>query len=131
MDFENQKKMTEALTEAIQIISNHNTGKKEANLIISAQILKVVNLEESRYQVKYLSSNFEVSSLCREMKYSEGDLVYIIIPNGDFNSDKFILSLVAAPANLTLDIENTKVLSGSSVFSLAEYINDCIDKKMK
>ena len=126
MDFREQNQMTDALTSAIQIISAHNTTKKEATIIITAEIKNILDSSNGKYEVQYLDNKFEVFSFCNQLQYNVGDLVYVIIPNGDFNTKKIILSNFTTPVNLFLDVDKIKVIDNNIEYNFKEYLKNLI-----
>lgn len=89
-----QRDVANALTEAMQKIAESNAQSKEATLVIEAEIVEIVDEGLGTYIVKYLGNKFNATTAHTEILYEVGDLVYVIIPNGNFDKNKIILSPV-------------------------------------
>ena len=102
-----QNEVAKALTSAIQTIAESNAQSKEATLTIEAEIVDVIDEGLGTYIVNYLGNKFEASTSHNEITYSVGDRVYVIVPNGNFDKNKIILSPVV-PGTSTYASTDTK-----------------------
>ena len=93
-----QNDVTNALTSAIQTIAESKVQSKEATLVIEAEIVEVIDEGLGTYKIKYLGNQFEATTAHTEVAYQIGDMVYVVVPNGDFDKNKVILSPVAPNA---------------------------------
>ena len=117
-----QSQVTAALTEAIQTISQSAAASKAATLTVKAEITEVVDEGLGIYQVTYLGNTFEASTTHSEIIYSVGDLVYVIIPNGNFDETKLILSPVNSESTVYASTVN-----GEYYVSLGDNLFKSID----
>lgn len=85
---------SENLFDAIEIIAQDKIDKANLNKTIQATIVKTMDSALGKYKVKYQDSYFYVYTMNSDIKYLDGCSVYVLIPNGDFNQDKFIISAV-------------------------------------
>ena len=92
-----QNQVTDALTEAIKTIADSSVQSKDATLTIEAEIVDVIDEGLGTYTVKYLGNKFEATTAHTEVTYQIGDIVYVVVPNGNFDKNKIILS-PAAPS---------------------------------
>ena len=125
-----QNEVTNALTEAIQTISQSTTNAKEATLVVEAEITKVIDAGIGTYKVKYLGNIFEATTAHTEIEYSIGDMVYIIIPNGDFGKNKIILSPVTPSTAVyaTTKDKETYITIGDNLFAFVDDVSLCTYK---
>ncbi len=98
-DYENR------ILDAIETITTNAINKAGYDRTIQATIVDSVNSLLGKYIVKYQDSEFEAFSNNTEIYYPSGTLVNILVPNGDFNLDKMIIS--AADKN---QIEYTNII---------------------
>lgn len=89
-----QNQVTDALTEAIKTIADSSVQSKNATLTIEAEIVDVIDEGLGTYTVKYLGNKFEATTAHTEVTYQIGDMVYVLVPNGNFDKNKIILSPV-------------------------------------
>lgn len=118
-----QSDMTTALTEAIQTISKSNANAISSTLVVEAEIVDVIDAGLGTYKIKYLGNVFEANAAHTEIAYEINDLVNVIIPNGDFNKNKIILSPINASDVVygsTTD-DTVYIPLGDNLF---KYIND-------
>jgi hypothetical protein len=122
-----QNEVTNALTEAIQTISQSNANAKEATLVVEAEITKVIDAGIGTYKVKYLGNIFEATTAHTEIEYSIGDMVYVIIPNGDFGKNKVILSPVTPSTAVyaTTKDKETYITIGDNLFASVADVTLC------
>ena len=94
MSITTQNDVTNALTTAIQTIAESNAQAKEATLTIEAKIVEKVDEGLGTYIVEYLGNKFEATAAHTEITYEIDDMVYVVVPNGNFDKNKIILSPV-------------------------------------
>lgn len=87
-----QNEVTNALTAAMKIMADSSAQSKLATLTVEAEVTAIVDKGNGIYKVSYLGSAFEATAANTETTYEIGDMVYVIIPNGDFEKNKIILS---------------------------------------
>ena len=88
-----QNDVTNALTSAIQTIAESKVQSKEATLVIEAEIVEVIDEGLGTYKIKYLGNQFEATTAHTEMAYQIGDMVYVVVPNGDFDKNNLIFHI--------------------------------------
>ena len=118
-DYENR------ILDAIETITTNAINKAGYDKTIQATIIDSVDNLMGKYAVKYQDSEFEVYASNTDIFYPSGTLVNILVPNGDFNLDKMIIS--AADKN---QIEYTNIIeeedryqntSGNTIASSQEF----------
>ena len=82
------------LIETMQIIAESSAKKVDAALVVEAEICAVADAGKGVYKAKYLGNILTVSASEPSVVYNVGDLVNVVIPNGDFSKTKTILGLV-------------------------------------
>lgn len=118
-DYENR------ILDAIETITTNAINKAGYDRTIQATIVESVDSGLGKYIVKYQDSEFEAYSNNIDIYYPSGTLVNILVPNGDFNLDKIIIS--AKDKN---QIEYTNIIeeeeryqndSGNAISSIQEF----------
>ena len=122
-----QSEVAKALTTAIQTIAESNAQSKEATLTIEAEIVDIIDEGLGTYMVSYLGNKFEASTTHGEVVYSVGDKVYVIVPNGNFDKNKIILSPVVpyTATYASTDTKNTYITLGDNIFMKVPDVNLC------
>lgn len=94
----------ESLLQSMQLLAESAAHKTQGTMIIDAEIAEILDEGKGLYSVNYTGNKFEAYAIA-EVAYSVGDKVSILIPNGDFSSQKKILGGSSA----TTSIVDTKV----------------------
>ena len=125
-----QNDITNAMLESVQLLADHSAQTKEATLVVEAEIVKVVDEGLGTYTVKYLNNKFNATAAHTEITYKVGDNVYIVIPNGDFDKNKVILSPVAPSTATYATTESTTkyVPIGDNLFKSVPDVELCTYK---
>lgn len=117
-------KYADAISQAIQTIADSSARNKEATLVVEAEVVEIVDAGIGIYNVKYLGNVFKASSSNVDTTYKIGDIVYILIPNGNFDNNKIIISLV----NVIKASGSTK--GGSNYVTISDNLIEDIDIKL-
>lgn len=125
-----QRDVTNALTAAMQAIAESNAQAQDATLTIEAEIVEVIDEGLGTYKVLYLGNKFEATTAHTEITYEVGDMVYVVVPNGNFDKNKIILSPVtpSTAAYATTDNGHTYVTLGENLFSSVSDVALCTYK---
>ncbi len=98
-----------SLFEAMKVFSDYTAANSDATITIQAAITSIVDAGTGEYSVEYLGNTFSVYANSN-ITYSVGDVVYILVPDGDFSKNKVILSLVNPVAETFInDADVTKI----------------------
>lgn len=98
-----------SLFEAMKVFSDYTAANSDATITIQATITSIVDAGTGEYSVEYLGNTFSVYANSN-VTYSVGDVVYILVPDGDFSKNKVILSLVNPVAETFInDADITKI----------------------
>ena len=130
MGITTQNDVTNALTTAMQAIAESNVRSKEATLVVEAEVVEVIDEGLGTYRVKYLGNKFDATTAHTEITYEIGDMVYVIIPNGNFDKNKVILSPVT-PSSATYAStqgESSYITLGDNLFKTVNNVNLCTYK---
>lgn len=95
------------MIEAIEAIASNKVENSNATLTIKAEIVEDVNPVKGIYKARYLSDVFEVYA-SGGLRYAVGSIVYILVPDGDFNKDKMIVGSAGAAYESTIQIGESK-----------------------
>lgn len=112
-----------SIFEAVKLITDNSVHNSNATITIKGEITEIVNLATGIYKAKYLSDAFTVYANAN-LHYSVGDIVYILIPDGDFSKDKIIVGSAGATEEMSTVVgEGERYLKVSeNLFS--EYVHD-------
>lgn len=83
--------ISEALFDAISKIAVSEIQKAQPDMTIDGEIVKIMDVEEGGYQVKYEGNLLNAYSSDKEVTYRKGERVYILVPQGDFSRKKIIV----------------------------------------
>lgn len=98
-----------SLFEAMKVFSDYTAANSDATITIQAAITSIVDAGTGEYSVEYLGNTFSVYANSN-VTYSVGDIVYVLVPDGDFSKNKVILSLVNPVAETFInDADVTKI----------------------
>ena len=86
-----------SLLESISILAKSASEAAPATLTIEAVVLNVVDAGSGLYLVEYLGNKFQAYADAAN-KFSIGEMVYVMVPNGDFTKNKIILRSVTPTA---------------------------------
>jgi len=114
-----QSEVANALTSAMKAIANSSAQAQDATLTIEAEIVEVLDEGLGTYKVLYLGNKFDATTAHTEITYAVGDKVYVIVPNGNFDKNKVILSPVT-PSTAAYAVTNdghSYVTLGGNLFA--------------
>lgn len=83
-------KLQESLLEAVEILHNGFIANEQISKVIECNIIDDSKKAQGIYTVDYMNSKFEVNCYIEET-YNVGDIVFVLIPDGDFAKTKMIL----------------------------------------
>ena len=94
-----------SLFEAMKVFSDKTLQKDNSTKIIQAETTSIIDVGLGKYEVKYLENTFSAHTNNQNSSFAIGDIVYVLIPNGNFSENKIILGLV----NPKVDVYNQKI----------------------
>ena len=86
-------KITSSILESINILIDHKLSQLQFDKTIICTIVKCTNIDKGEYQVSYMDSKFLAYSLNKNINYNTNDIVYVKIPENNFNAKKIIEGL--------------------------------------
>ncbi len=89
----NSANYTNQILDAVETLTNKAIENAGYNKTIQATILEKMS-KVGKYKVKYQDSDFIAYANNAEADYPIGTLVYVLIPNSDFNANKIIIDVV-------------------------------------
>lgn len=89
--YNNPKQISDALLDAMQIISDKNISKTEYGTTIQGNIIECKDPSVGKYLVKYQDSILEAYSTSPNVQYPKGMSVYLFTTNGKLGEMKIIL----------------------------------------
>lgn len=98
-----------SLFEAMKVFAESAAANSESTITIQGAITAVTDAGKGEYLIEYLGNTITAYANSN-VTYSVGDIVYILVPDGDFSNNKVILSLVN-PVSETFvnDTDNTQI----------------------
>ena len=111
-----------SILESISILAKSASQSTPATLTVEAVILNTVDAGSGTYLVEYLGNKFKAYADVAS-KYSAGELVYVIIPNGDFTKNKIILRAVTPTAKNYIEDSSEKIYYNNVTGNLLDYEN--------
>jgi len=119
VNYENQ------ILDAIETMVDNAVSKAGYDRTIQGTIISLEDAETGKYKIKYQDSEIEAYSSNIDIKYPEGTLVYITIPNNDFSKTKTILDTVdkeAIERNIIKEEdEQYEIEVGNSISAIQEF----------
>ena len=89
----------EQILDAVKLLANSAVSQSKATLTIECEIVDIIDAAIGSYKVKYLDNQFEVYSN-PSIVYQIGNMVYVIVPDGDFEKTKMIVGAVTPSAEM-------------------------------
>lgn len=87
-----------SLLETMQMFSKNASINATNSPIIQGEIVSVIDAGLKTYMIKYQENEFPAMTT-GNIKYSIGEFVYVLVPNGDFSNDKIILGSTSPSAS--------------------------------
>lgn len=122
------------ILDAIETLSNNAINNAGYDKTIKGVIIENIDALSGKYKVKYQDSEIEAYSNNTDNIYTEGTLVNILVPNGDFTQTKTILDIVDKDNAVYTSVleeeekysnEGGNMISATNEFGLSSYkIND-------
>lgn len=111
--------LQESILDAMKVFVKDSTSKLNFPLTLECEVIRCTDENKGEYEVKYLENNFLAYCQYKGYKYNNGDVVYVLIPRGDFSKTKIILGiekdgLIDSIVPVGSFVEDVKV-DGSSV----------------
>lgn len=98
-----------SLFEAMKVFAETAAANSESTITIQGAITEVSDAGKGEYLVEYLGNTFSAYANSN-VAYSVGDVVYVLVPDGDFSKNKVILSLVNPTSETFVnDADTTKI----------------------
>ena len=91
----NLNTLSSALLQSIDAMAQSAADSTDRTLTIEAKIVEVIDAGIGTYKVEYLGNTFEATAAHTEIVYDVDEMVYVIVPCGDFDKNKVILSPVS------------------------------------
>ena len=88
-------KLEQIILQTIDIIASKKIASAGFNRTIQATILSCEDTARGKYKVKYQDSVFYAYTENTTVSYTNGTIVFILIPNGDMSQTKTILGAVS------------------------------------
>ena len=122
--------LSQALIDAMTIMVDYNNSRLTKDETVECEIIRKINVEKGEFRVRYLNDAFSAfaasSDLAKNLEV--GDMVYLLIPQGDTSQRKIIQGKTGKISSqrlndITLDIERINT-SDVPFESLYNFINN-------
>ena len=124
----------ETLCQAMQLIAESAVKNAGYDQTIQATIISCEDKTTGCYKVQYQDNIFLAYTADTSVNYSKGNLVYILVPNSNFDNNKTILGSVTKMGSDYIDVTDEKdqyeiignsfCASENGVFALSSYLTD-------
>ena len=123
----NQNTLSAALLQSIELMAQHEAEETPATLTVEAQVVEDVDAGNGIYKVKYCNNTFEAFAANSEIIYEPEEMVYVIVPNGNFDKEKIILAPVSpVTATYASTQEGTSYITlGDNLFASVANVELC------
>lgn len=112
------------LFQAMEIIAKKQMERQEFSKIIKGIVASSETNQDGSYNIYYLDATIKAYPQNTALKYSEGETVLILLPNGNLNDKKMIMSTAANKVDSlpTIDEETIQDMVNSIVTTGRNYI---------
>ena len=91
------EKANDPFCEAVDIIIKRRLEQYQTPQVIKGKISVIINSETGEYGVTYQGITLSVYAIAPNIEYKIGDMVYILLPNGDLSKAKLIVGADVPP----------------------------------
>lgn len=123
----NRDSLSNALLQSIELFAKKEANQVPATLTVEAKVVEVIDQGRGIYKVQYLGNSFEAVAANTNIIYDIDEMVYLIIPNGNFDNNKIILAPISAATTTyasTLD-SNSYFALGDNLFASVDDVELC------
>lgn len=89
-----QEKIADNIFASIDIIVDKKLQQLSFDRTVRAEVVKLLNTNLNIYQVMYQGVKFQAFNT-NNYSYQKKDLVWLLVPENDFDNDKFILGPIS------------------------------------
>lgn len=89
-----------SLLEAIGSLADSSAKKVKSPLMVEGEVIALDDASVGLYSIKYLDNIINAYSTNPSLTFSIGEIVYILVPDGDLTKTKFIVSAVTPSSSL-------------------------------
>lgn len=100
--------LQQSMLDAMQLLSQKAASNTGATLTVKCTITDVVDAGLGLYQVKYGENLFNVYN-SSDINYVIDDIVYVLVPDGDFSQQKFIIGSSAPKASMLVQEDSSEI----------------------
>ena len=86
---------------AVETIARQVVEKNGADITVRGEVIRTANVEVGEYKVRYEGNTWSAFAQSPTIVYDQGDEVYVLIPEANFNNKKIILGHAAYENNST------------------------------
>ena len=86
---------------AVETIARQVVEKNGADITVRGEVIRTANVEVGEYKVRYEGNIWSAFAQSPTIVYNQGDEVYVLIPEANFNNKKIILGHAAYENNST------------------------------
>lgn len=101
---ENLNEFSQALISSMEIVAKSGDQSLSFDKTIECDVIKAVDPATGEYKVRYLNGTISAYDISLEMKYKEGDEVYVQVPQNDMSLKKLIVGKKSLKASDLVDV---------------------------
>ncbi len=116
--------LQQSLLDTVQLMSTKAANSTNATLTVKCTVVDVIDAGLGLYKVKYGDNTFEV--YCHlNSTFVKDDLVYVLIPDGDFSNEKLIVGSGAPKASMIIPDEESEIIvvNPDNLINVSDTIN--------
>ena len=89
-----------SLLDSLSLVANSSAKNMQNTITIEAEVISVEDSGLNSYKVNYMNNKFIAYANTPNVQYTQGDKVYVLVPNGDFSKEKIIIGTIKPSGNI-------------------------------
>lgn len=89
-----------SLLDSLSLVANSSAKNMQNTVTIEAEVISVEDSGLNSYKVNYMNNKFIAYANTPNVQYTQGDKVYVLVPNGDFSKEKIIIGTIKPSGNI-------------------------------
>ena len=86
--------LQQSIIDAMQLISNKAVDGSSSPIVVKGEIVEELDESTHQYSVSYAGTIYKDVFSIADVKYSVSTVVYVLVPDGDFSNNKWILGSI-------------------------------------
>lgn len=89
-----------SLLDSLSLVANSSAKNMQNTVTIEAEVISIEDSGLNSYKVNYMNNKFIAYANTPNVQYTQGDKVYVLVPNGDFSKEKIIIGTIKPSGNI-------------------------------